>query len=439
MKKIMEERYFKAPWGKVAMVSWGKPSGVPVLLVHGHMDTAATFIPLLEYLPDNYYYVGLDLPGHGKSDYFPAGVMPNQLHFIETLQLAIEHLRWERFIYISHSMGAILGIYFNAVYPGQISKIVNLDPGPPIYWFAFSKNLSMWFEALYNNYYENLNRITNENPKLHTHESAKRAVIRNRNLTEKQAEIILSRSIIPVDEEKIRLSWDVKMKHIGQPPLSKDFLFILMTNNSPPTLNLMAQGQEYVVSWGNEKGQPVLLVHGRQDSAATFLPLLEFLPRSHYYVALDFPGHGNSTPFPVGVALTRIHFVAALKEVVDHLQWRNFVYIAHSMGSEMGMLYNVLHPGRISKFILLDPVLAFQRLQLRNFPDFFELFYSNYYDNYDEHNNNNKVYKKEEAIKAVQKARGLNKYQAELVLSRNLQPVGNHIYRYIYRWFALLI
>lgn len=45
------------------VVSWGKPSKPPILMVHGFMDTAATFIPLVEQLTDDYYYVGFDMPG----------------------------------------------------------------------------------------------------------------------------------------------------------------------------------------------------------------------------------------------------------------------------------------------------------------------------------------------------------------------------------------
>lgn len=56
-----------------SVVSWGNPAGEPVLLVHGYQDSVATFIPLLQMLPDKYYYVGFDLPGHGRSDDFPVG------------------------------------------------------------------------------------------------------------------------------------------------------------------------------------------------------------------------------------------------------------------------------------------------------------------------------------------------------------------------------
>lgn len=47
----------------ILVVSWGNPANSPVLVVHGYMDSAATFIPLVEQLSDDYYYVGFDMPG----------------------------------------------------------------------------------------------------------------------------------------------------------------------------------------------------------------------------------------------------------------------------------------------------------------------------------------------------------------------------------------
>lgn len=44
-------------------MSWGAPQHRPVLLVHGYMDSAATFIPIVELLPDDYFYLAVDLPG----------------------------------------------------------------------------------------------------------------------------------------------------------------------------------------------------------------------------------------------------------------------------------------------------------------------------------------------------------------------------------------
>ncbi|XP_059044793.1 serine hydrolase-like protein [Achroia grisella] len=188
-------------------------------------------------------------------------------------------------------------------------------------------------------------------------------------------------------------------------------------------------GKIAMISWGNPNGDPVLLVHGRSDSVATFLPLLELLPDHYYYVGVDLPGNGKSDPFPVGVTLCRIHFLGALEIVVNHLGWEQFTYIGHSNGCDQGLFYNVIYPGRIKKFILLDGSLAFQRLQVHNMQEYFDAFYAEYYDNYKKYNVDDRVYTKQRALDAVIRARGLSVEQADIALSRSLKCIGEDKYK----------
>lgn len=55
-----------------------------------------------------------------------------------------------------------------------------------------------------------------------------------------------------------------------------------------------------VASRGHPDGEPVLLVHGRQDSLSIFEPLIEEMSDQYYYVAIDMPGNGLSDAFPHG-------------------------------------------------------------------------------------------------------------------------------------------
>lgn len=187
-------------------------------------------------------------------------------------------------------------------------------------------------------------------------------------------------------------------------------------------------GKISLISWGNAQGKPVILVHGRQDSSATFIPLLELLPRNNYYVGIDLPGHGKSDALPIGLALTRFFPVVAIDMVIKHLGWKEFYYIGHSMGSEQGLFYNAVHPKQITKLILLDPGPALCRLVLDNFTNFYR-YYDDYYTNYTAYNNDNRLYTKEQAISSVMKARGMTAKQAEVILSRNLIKIDENCYR----------
>ncbi|KAI8426962.1 hypothetical protein MSG28_014626 [Choristoneura fumiferana] len=57
------------------IVAWGSCADPPVLLCHGAVDSAASWRPIMEHLPPTFYYIGMELPGNGKSDPLPRGLM----------------------------------------------------------------------------------------------------------------------------------------------------------------------------------------------------------------------------------------------------------------------------------------------------------------------------------------------------------------------------
>ncbi|KAG7298585.1 hypothetical protein JYU34_018227 [Plutella xylostella] len=238
--KKTKQWFFDAPWGRLALVSWGQRSNPPVLLCHGYMDSAATFIPLVEKLPDTYYYVGVDLPGHGLSDPFPAGMLPSQMHMIEVIRIVVERMNWERFIYMSHSMACVFGAFYNAIFPHRMTKVINLDLPPAISTYLGTSLFSCWYPYLYEEYYKNYRRFNTPDNRLITHEQAINTIVRNRNVSEEQAEIILSRCLIPAKDGKFKFSWDPKMKKITYATIPKETLIKIFTTNTPPTLCVSA-------------------------------------------------------------------------------------------------------------------------------------------------------------------------------------------------------
>lgn len=69
------------------------------------------------------------------------------------------------------------------------------------------------------------------------------------------------------------------------------------------------------------------------------------------------------------------------------------------------------------------------RMFQKKFPVLYQGYYETYYENYDRFNNEPRVYSKEQAMRAVMNARGLNEEQAEIILSRNLIPVADGMYK----------
>lgn len=47
-------------------------------------------------------------------------------------------------------------------------------------------------------------------------------------------------------------------------------------------------------------------------------------------------GHGKSEPFPPGLLISQLHIVDVIKKVTEHLKWKTFDFMAHSMGCVIG-------------------------------------------------------------------------------------------------------
>ncbi|XP_039762212.1 serine hydrolase-like protein [Pararge aegeria] len=237
----------KAPWGNIACVSWGIPQNRPVLMVHGYMDTAATFIPIVKHLPDDYFYLAVDLPGHGRSDPFPIGLLISHVHQVEAIRRVVEYFKWDKFVYMTHSVGFAIGILFNFFYPFKILKMVNLDPVPPLSTYCFHEYSPMlWYQYQYDDYYENYSRWENHRNKQYTYDQALDLLVRSRKLSREQSAVVMSRVLIPLGDGMYRLSWEPTMKKVVGVAVTEDMLSSIVTKNAPPMLNIVASVDETI-------------------------------------------------------------------------------------------------------------------------------------------------------------------------------------------------
>lgn len=107
-------------------------------------------------------------------------------------------------------------------------------------------------------------------------------------------------------------------------------------------------------AWGRTDGIPVLGLHGFLDNANTFDRIACLLPEDIYFIALDFPGHGKSSHRWPGMPYVHFEYIADVKKVVSHLQWKKFSIIGHSMGANVGAHYAGTFPSEVENLILLD-------------------------------------------------------------------------------------
>ena len=107
-------------------------------------------------------------------------------------------------------------------------------------------------------------------------------------------------------------------------------------------------------AWGPEDGQPFIALHGWLDNANTFDKLAPLLPENIRFVAIDFPGHGQSSHRWPGMGYDNLEYVADVKKIVSQLGWGRFSIIGHSIGSFVGSLYAGCFPNEVENLILID-------------------------------------------------------------------------------------
>ena len=108
-------------------------------------------------------------------------------------------------------------------------------------------------------------------------------------------------------------------------------------------------GETYVVERGPRDARPIVLLHGLSLSSAAWHDQLVDLGDEFRVIAVDFRGHGRSTPGREGYGLE--HLVRDLTGVLEHLEVHDAVLVGHSMG---GMV--------IMRFCIEAPAVARERV-----------------------------------------------------------------------------
>nr|CAD7453219.1 unnamed protein product [Timema tahoe] len=116
------------------------------------------------------------------------------------------------------------------------------------------------------------------------------------------------------------------------------------------------------VPWGHIAGKwwspmdvkPILCLHGWQDNAGTWDTLAPLLTPGISLLAVDFPGHGLSSPYPRGQPYHQIEYIAFIRRIVNHYKWDKVSLMGHSMGSIISFMYSCTFSDDVNNFIGID-------------------------------------------------------------------------------------
>lgn len=109
--------------------------------------------------------------------------------------------------------------------------------------------------------------------------------------------------------------------------------------------------------WGKEDKRPLLALHGWQDNAATWDTLVPLLPKDCSVLAIDLPGHGNSSWYPPGMVYYPWDWIRVIQLIKDHYKWDKVSLLAHSMGSIASMRYACVYPESVDFYIGIDNII----------------------------------------------------------------------------------
>jgi pimeloyl-ACP methyl ester carboxylesterase len=119
---------------------------------------------------------------------------------------------------------------------------------------------------------------------------------------------------------------------------------------SKKTINLSTGFTMKYIEAGNEKGEPMIFLHGITDSSHSFASTAEYLQDYHLYL-LDQRGHGDSERAEGGYTIPQLG-----EDVIAFMDAKKIdkaIIVGHSMGTFVAHQIASVYPNRVSKLVLI--------------------------------------------------------------------------------------
>ncbi|MGQ0430013.1 MAG: alpha/beta fold hydrolase [Gammaproteobacteria bacterium] len=110
----------------------------------------------------------------------------------------------------------------------------------------------------------------------------------------------------------------------------------------------------HLVHWGPDSDDPILLLHGYADAAATFQFVADEISRELPLVGIDWRGFGHTARSPAGCYWFPDYY-ADLEQFIETLcPNRPARLVGHSMGANVAMIYAGTRPARVRSLVNLE-------------------------------------------------------------------------------------
>lgn len=109
----------------------------------------------------------------------------------------------------------------------------------------------------------------------------------------------------------------------------------------------------HYVHGGADRGRPLVLLHGLFETWRVWRKVLPRLLESHYIVAPDVRGYGETDKPGVELMDKRTQ-AQDIRELADQLGLDNFVLIGHDRGARVSRRFALDHPARLRGLVVMD-------------------------------------------------------------------------------------
>jgi len=203
------------------------------LCLHGWLDNANSFIPLIPLLP-NVECVAIDLPGHGKSGHLHHTVpytIASTTHY--ALRVA-DALGWENFHIIGHSLGGNIAVVCAATAPEKVAGLCLIDAMGPV-----SEPADALPQRLQRYHREMIMRVQSKPRTLEDIEQAVATRLHATKMTKEAARLIVERQLSKCDNG-YQWGFDPKLRAASPSYFTEEQVLSILSSITCPTLGIVA-------------------------------------------------------------------------------------------------------------------------------------------------------------------------------------------------------
>jgi pimeloyl-ACP methyl ester carboxylesterase len=249
-------------------LAFGDENEEPLLCLHGWLDNAASFIPMMPYLKGR-RVIAIDWTGHGLSSHRSADAHYHFIDYVYDLLLLWEKNHWQKINIIGHSMGGMIASAFTAAFPENVKTLTLLDSIGFISSDAEESTEHLrkgMLSRLKNNSLRS--SIPAKNKKYHPNlDSAVNARVQVSDLSFQHAKLLVERGSV---EQKKGYVWRSDSR---------------LRNTSPYRLTL-EQAKQFI----QDITVPVQLIYGDKGLPLVQTGLQEFAPLFRNFICHELPG-----------------------------------------------------------------------------------------------------------------------------------------------------